>query len=107
MLQKENVLHLFLYFLIVFLHIFKDTLFTEAVKNGDTGIVRFLKEDGADVNAGSEVVRGINCKSYKELGRSLKVKYFIAFELNVERSCKFFLFLSCCFFGRVIVPPQS
>ena len=52
-------------------------------------------------------VRGINCKSYKELGRSLKVKYFIAFELNVERSCKFFVFLSCCFFGRVIVPPQS
>ena len=55
MLQKENVLHLFLYFLIVFLHIFKDTLFTEAVKNGDTGIVRLLKEKGADVNAGSEV----------------------------------------------------
>ena len=55
MLQKENVLHLFLYFLIVFLHIFKDTLFTEAVKNGDTGIVRLLKENEADVNAGNEV----------------------------------------------------
>ena len=35
-------------------------------------------------------VRGINCKSYTELGRSLKVKYFTAFELNVERSCKLF-----------------
>ena len=55
MLQKENVLHLFLYFLIVFLHIFKDTLFNEAVKNGDTGIVRLLVENGADVNTGSEV----------------------------------------------------
>ena len=55
MLQKENVLHLFLYFLIVFLHIFKDTSFIEAVKNGDTDIVRLLKEDRADVNAGSEV----------------------------------------------------
>ena len=55
MLQKENVLHLFLYFLIVFLHIFKDTLFTEAVKNGDTGIIGLLVENGADVNAGSEV----------------------------------------------------
>ena len=51
MLQKENVLHLFLYFLIVFLHIFKDTSFIEAVKNSDTGIVRLLK----DFNAGSEV----------------------------------------------------
>ena len=48
----------------------------------------------------------LEVRSYKELGRSLKVKYFIAFELNVERSCKFFVFLSCCFFGRVIVPPH-
>ena len=55
MFQKENVLHLFLYFLIVFLHIFKKTLFTEAVKNDDTGMVRLLKEKGAVVNAGSEV----------------------------------------------------
>ena len=55
MLQKENVLHLFLYFLIVFLHIFKDTSFIEAVKNVDTGVVSLLKEDGADVYAGSEV----------------------------------------------------
>ena len=55
MLQKENVLHLFLYFLIVFLHIFKDTSFIEAVEKSDTDIVRLLKEYGADFNAGSEV----------------------------------------------------
>ena len=55
MLQKENVLHLFLYFLIVFLHIFKDTSFIEAAKKSDTGIVSLLKEDGADFNARSEV----------------------------------------------------
>ena len=52
-------------------------------------------------------VRGINFKSYKELGQSLKVKYFVAFEQNVERSCKLFPILSYCFFGRVMVPPQS
>ena len=49
--------------------------------------------------------RSINRLSYKELSQSLKVKYFIAFEENVARSCKLFPFFSRCFFGRVIVPP--
>ena len=49
------MLHIFLYFLIVFLQIFKDTLFTEAVKNGHTGIASLLIENRADVNEGSEV----------------------------------------------------
>ena len=33
-------------------------------------------------------VRRINCLSYKELIQSLKVKYFLAFEQNVARSCE-------------------
>ena len=33
-------------------------------------------------------VRRINCTCYKELSQSLKVKYFMAVDENVARSCK-------------------
>ena len=35
---------------------------------------------------------------YKELSQSLKVKYFMAVEQKVTRSCELFQFLSRCFF---------
>ena len=68
----------------------------------------FRRERGTSKNKGKIQKLDSSWKlKYKELGKSFKVKYFIAFEQNVERSCKLFPFLSCCFFGRVIIPPQS
>ena len=68
----------------------------------------FRRERGTSKNKGKiqKVDSSWKLKN-KWLGQSLKVKYFIAFEQNVERSRKLFPFLSCCFFGRVIIPPQS
>ena len=68
----------------------------------------FRRERGTSENKGKiEKVDSSWKLKNKWLGQSLKVKYFIAFEQNVERSRKLFPFLSCCFFGRVIIPPQS
>ena len=52
-------------------------------------------------------VRSINCTCYIQLSESLKVHYFMAVKQNFVRSCELFPFLSRCFFGRVIEPPQS
>ena len=37
-------------------------------------------------------VRRINCTCYKELSQSLKIKYFMAVDENVARSCEPFPF---------------
>ena len=39
-------------------------------------------------------VRRINCTCYRELSQSLKIKYFMAVDENVARSCELFPFLS-------------
>ena len=53
-----RALHRYLlqYFLIVFLfYILKDTSLFTAARNGQTNIVRLLKENGTDVNKGEGV----------------------------------------------------
>ena len=52
-------------------------------------------------------VKSTNGICYVESSQSLKVKYFMAVEQNVARSCKLFVFLCRCLFRSVMVLPQS
>ena len=45
-------------------------------------------------------VRSINCTCYKELSQSLKIKYFMAVDENVARSCELFPFFLSLFLWK-------
>ena len=45
-------------------------------------------------------VRRINCTCYKELSQSLKIKYFMAVDENVARSCELFPFFLSLFLWK-------
>ena len=48
-------IYYYTFFLFFLSYILKDTLLFEAARNGHTGIVRLLIEDGAGVNKGGRV----------------------------------------------------